>query len=117
IKYIYPDAEKQTSSYATLIHHNNLYIGTSNGVYYNPIHNINQDLSLSKHAFKEVKNTAGQVWSLKQSMTKYSLAMKMVPTSSGMKMLSSFILRLQPGCSKHCHQIHPALLSRELTRV
>lgn len=64
IKYIYPDKEKQTSSYSTLVNQGKLYVGTSNGIYVNPIEpNIN-DFSLLRHSFTEVKNLRGQTWSL-----------------------------------------------------
>ncbi|TZF86009.1 transcriptional regulator (plasmid) [Pedobacter sp. BS3] len=66
IKYIYPDKDKQTSSYATLIYNNVLYIGTSNGVFYTALQANNKDLSYSKNPFNEFANTAGQVWSLRE---------------------------------------------------
>jgi len=66
IKYIYPDKEKQTSSYSAIINNKTLYIGTSNGIYSNLLTAGNPDLSYSKRAFKEIKNTSGQVWSLRE---------------------------------------------------
>lgn len=66
IKYIFPDKAKQLSSYSSLIYKNKLYVGTSNGVLYNDLTKYNSDLSYSKQNFKEVANTAGQVWSLKE---------------------------------------------------
>lgn len=66
IKFIYPDKNKQVSSYSTLIHDNTLYVGTSNGVFYNTLKTGNTDLSYSKQIFNEVTNTAGQVWSLRK---------------------------------------------------
>lgn len=64
IKYIYPDRAKQTSSYFSLIDGNQLYVGTSNGVYNTPIQPHLSDLSYTKHLFKEVAGTSGQVWEL-----------------------------------------------------
>jgi ligand-binding sensor domain-containing protein/DNA-binding CsgD family transcriptional regulator len=66
IKYIYPDKEKQISSYATLIHHNKLYIGSSNGVYTNDLSQSNSDFSYTKQNFSEISNTSGQIWSLRE---------------------------------------------------
>jgi len=66
IKYIYPDKDKQTSSYTTLIYNNILYIGTSNGVFYTTLQTNGKDLSFSKNPFSEFSNTAGQVWSLRE---------------------------------------------------
>ncbi len=64
IKYIYPDKDKQTSAYSTLIHHNKLYVGTSNGVFYNYLNSKASDLSYSRKDFKEINQTAGQIWNL-----------------------------------------------------
>ena len=62
IKYIYPDKDKQTSGYVSLINKNKLYIGSSNGVYATPITPNVPDLSYSKNYFREIENTSGQVW-------------------------------------------------------
>lgn len=64
IKHIYPDKNKQVSSYASRIFDNKLYIGTSNGLLAADV-NINQaDISNSQATFKEVSNTKGQTWGL-----------------------------------------------------
>ncbi|RZL40742.1 MAG: transcriptional regulator, partial [Pedobacter sp.] len=64
IKHIYPDKNKQVSSYASRIFDNKLYIGTSNGVLAADV-NVNQgDISNSQANFKEVANTKGQTWGL-----------------------------------------------------
>ncbi len=64
IKHIYPDKNKQISSYASRIFENKLYIGTSNGLFSAPV-NLNQsDISNSKANFSEVGNTKGQTWGL-----------------------------------------------------
>ncbi|WP_199117639.1 triple tyrosine motif-containing protein [Pedobacter sp. ASV28] len=64
IKYVYPDKAKQTSSYFSLIDQDQLYVGTSNGVYRTPLQSNVRDLSYSRNFFKEVENTNGQVWEL-----------------------------------------------------
>ena len=64
VKYIYPDKGKQTSGYSTQILQNNLYIGTSNGLYYSPLQNGLKDISYSNNNFYEINNTKGQVWNL-----------------------------------------------------
>ncbi|RZK41913.1 MAG: transcriptional regulator [Pedobacter sp.] len=64
IKHIYPDKNKQISSYASRIYNGKLYIGTSNAVFSVPV-NLNQnDLSNSKSTFSEVSNSKGQTWGL-----------------------------------------------------
>jgi ligand-binding sensor domain-containing protein len=64
IKNIFPDRNKQVTSYAFKIYDQSLYIGTSNGLYASALAAGSQDLSFARSAFKEVKNTKGQVWSL-----------------------------------------------------
>lgn len=49
--------------YAISVFNNELYIGTSNGLYYAPLEN-KEDLSFSKADFKSVQNCAGQTWNL-----------------------------------------------------
>ena len=66
IKYIQPNKTNPTSSYAIRLFHNQLYIGTSNGLYTTPIDNNLSDISLSKAEFTEVSHTAGQVWTLSE---------------------------------------------------
>ncbi|WP_199140731.1 triple tyrosine motif-containing protein [Pedobacter sp. ASV12] len=66
IKHIYPDKNKQVSSYASRIFDNKLYIGTSNGLFAAPIEAKQQDLSESHAQFKEVSNTKGQTWGLSE---------------------------------------------------
>ncbi len=64
IKQIYPDANKQSSTYAVRVFNNKLYIGTSDAVFALPIAASVKDLSYSNGNFVEVQNTKGQVWSL-----------------------------------------------------
>lgn len=64
VKHIYPDRNKQITSYAISIFNNKLYVGASNGLYASPIDFNEADLSLSKGAFTEIKNATGQIWNL-----------------------------------------------------
>ncbi|WP_026899291.1 triple tyrosine motif-containing protein [Daejeonella oryzae] len=65
IKQIYPDNNKQVTSYAMRIFNQKLYIGTSNGLFRStPLSATEKDISLSNGTFSEVKNTKGQVWGL-----------------------------------------------------
>ncbi len=63
VKLILPDYENEGSGYASIIHNNELFVGTSNGLYSVPLYN-QPDLSFVKGAFKAVQNTNGQVWNL-----------------------------------------------------
>jgi ligand-binding sensor domain-containing protein/DNA-binding CsgD family transcriptional regulator len=64
VKYIYPDDAKQTSSYATAILNNQLFVGTSVGVFKTNINENLKDLSFSKNTFTAVDGSQGQVWNL-----------------------------------------------------
>ena len=66
IKNISPDRNKQITSYAFGKINQNIYIGTSNGLYTSKINTSASDLSMSTSAFEEVKNTKGQVWGLRE---------------------------------------------------
>jgi len=66
VKSISPDRNKQVTSYAFRKVNQNIYIGTSNGLYTSKINQNAQDLSLSAANFEEVKNTKGQVWGLNE---------------------------------------------------
>jgi ligand-binding sensor domain-containing protein len=69
IKNIFPDRSKQVTSYAFRIFDQSLYIGTSNGLYATPLGPGGPDLSFTRSAFYEVKNTKGQVWNLDEINT------------------------------------------------
>ena len=62
IKQINPAAQNG-SGYASIINDNQLYIGTSNGLYGVPLQPVT-DLSFSKGDFFSVANTKGQTWGL-----------------------------------------------------
>jgi ligand-binding sensor domain-containing protein/DNA-binding CsgD family transcriptional regulator len=64
IKYILPNKTTSISSYAIRHLHQQLYIGTSNGLYVTPIESSGSDLSLGSSAFRQVPHTEGQVWHL-----------------------------------------------------
>lgn len=64
IKQIYPDFNKQLSTYAVKVFNKALYIGTSNAVFSLPLNDTINDLSFSNGTFTEVPNTKGQVWNL-----------------------------------------------------
>ncbi|HEY0895149.1 MAG TPA: triple tyrosine motif-containing protein, partial [Sphingobacteriaceae bacterium] len=67
IKSIFPDKDKQATSYAIRLFRNRLYIGTSNGLFHSsPLSSREGDISLSPGSFTEVKNTRGQVWGLEE---------------------------------------------------
>ncbi len=65
IKHVYPEFQNEGSGYASYIHKNELYIGTSNGLYKVPLYN-ETDLSYIKGNFTPVNNTKGQVWNLSE---------------------------------------------------
>ena len=64
VKNIFPDRNKQITSYAFRKFNQSIYIGTSNGLYRAKMSSDIQDLSYSPANFEEVKNTKGQVWGL-----------------------------------------------------
>ena len=63
IKHITPDRQNSAAAYASIIYNNQLYIGTSNGLYSAPL-TPSKDLSFVKSHFTPVANTRGQVWNL-----------------------------------------------------
>jgi len=65
IKHIYPEYLNEGSGYASFIHNNELYIGTSNGLYKAPLYNV-KDLSYIKADFTPIQNSKGQVWNLSE---------------------------------------------------
>jgi ligand-binding sensor domain-containing protein/DNA-binding CsgD family transcriptional regulator len=62
IKHINP-LYQDASAYATIIHQNKLYVGTSSGLFSVPLSQT-ADLSFNRGAFTPVANTTGQVWNL-----------------------------------------------------
>ncbi|RZK81156.1 MAG: transcriptional regulator [Pedobacter sp.] len=74
VKSIFPDKNKQITSYAIRNFKDVLYIGTSNGLYATSLERGISDLSLSKGSFDEVTNSKGQVWSLSEINNKLLMA-------------------------------------------
>ena len=66
VKNIYPDRNKQVTSYAFRKYDQSIYIGTSNGLYVSKLSPKTSDLSYSRSNFMEVANTKGQVWGLNE---------------------------------------------------
>ncbi len=64
LKYIFPDKENQTTGYTFKIFNQQLYIGTSNGLFKTQLENSISDFSYSKGSFNQINNTNGQVWTL-----------------------------------------------------
>ncbi|TDO21358.1 triple tyrosine motif-containing protein [Pedobacter duraquae] len=64
VKNIFPDRNKQTTSYTFRKFGQQFYVGTSNGLYTTPLELGAPDLSFSSTNFTEVKDTKGQVWNL-----------------------------------------------------
>jgi len=62
IKQIDP-SQQQASGYTALIFNNNLFFGTTNGLYGIPLQQV-EDLSFNKDQFYHVNNTNGQNWGL-----------------------------------------------------
>lgn len=62
LKKIAPNPLNKYSGYASIIYHNELYLGTSAGAFKASLSNL-KDISLVRADFIEVKNTRGQVWS------------------------------------------------------
>ena len=71
IKQIHP-SQQQASGYTALIYNNNLFFGTTNGLYGIPLQRI-EDLSFNKDKFYLVNNTNGQNWGLAEINNKLLL--------------------------------------------
>ena len=65
VKHIYPDYPNEGSGYAACIFNNQLFLGTSNGLYKTSLYK-ERDLSYVKGDFSLVNNTQGQVWNLSE---------------------------------------------------
>ncbi|SJZ97900.1 ligand-binding sensor domain-containing protein [Sediminibacterium ginsengisoli] len=63
IKHIFPDDQEHSAGYVSLVYKNDLYIGTSNGLYKAPLTG-GKDISLSKSRFTLIPHSQGQVWNL-----------------------------------------------------
>src|SRR5258705_5056076 len=65
IRHIYPDYQGHSGGKSVAIFNNNLYIGTSNGLYRAPV-NDQTDMGYIRSNFEPVPNTKGQVWNLSE---------------------------------------------------
>lgn len=63
IKHIYPETQNIGSGYSSLFFKNQLYLGTSNGLYKVTLDN-SQNLSFTKSKLEPISNTEGEVWNL-----------------------------------------------------
>lgn len=63
IQHIYPETQNIGSGYSTLVFKNQLYFGTSNGLYRLMLDN-SENLSFIKTRLEPVMNTEGEVWNL-----------------------------------------------------
>lgn len=64
IKHIYPEKQNIGSGYSALLFQNQLYLGTSNGLYKVITLDNPQNLSIIKSKLEPVQNTEGEVWNL-----------------------------------------------------
>ncbi|PUZ27052.1 ligand-binding sensor domain-containing protein [Chitinophaga costaii] len=64
VKHIYPDRDNQLTTYTARVLDNNLYIGTSNGLFATALHAVDTDLSTEKGVFTEIAHTKGKAWGL-----------------------------------------------------
>jgi len=63
IKQIYPDKKNLLTTYAVQVFDNQLFIGTSDGLYSTPLDDA-PDFSFARNRFRMVENSKGQVWRL-----------------------------------------------------
>lgn len=66
IKEIQPDPSKRVSGYSSLIYRDQLYLGTSDGLYKFSISSQHADKSLTKGEFSLIKGSEGQVWKVQE---------------------------------------------------
>jgi ligand-binding sensor domain-containing protein/DNA-binding CsgD family transcriptional regulator len=65
IKRVFPDPQNKYTGYTSIIYNNQLFIGTSAGLFQAPLYPA-RDLSFVKAQFSLVNNTRGQVWNLSE---------------------------------------------------
>lgn len=66
IKEIQPDPSKRVSGYTSIIHQNQLYLGTSDGLYKFSMLSNERDMSLTKGEFSLISGSEGQVWKIQE---------------------------------------------------
>ena len=65
LQLINPAPKTRLAGYTAGIFKHNLYIGTSDGIYYTPLEQAGvQDISFLQGQFKKLANTSGQVWNI-----------------------------------------------------
>lgn len=62
VKFIRPNKTYELSGYATMVHNNQLYLGTSYGAYSVPLTNTDTDLAFLQAGFQYVKGSDGLVY-------------------------------------------------------
>ena len=65
IKHIYPEDLNEGAGYTSIVFKNDLYIGTSNGLYKIPISN-NKDISFTHGNFEAIPASKGSTWGLSE---------------------------------------------------
>lgn len=65
VKQILPDNKRYLTTYTATVFDKQLYIGTSDGVFSTPLDG-QQDFSFLESRFRQIDNSAGQVWSIAQ---------------------------------------------------
>ncbi|SFU18674.1 Y_Y_Y domain-containing protein [Algoriphagus locisalis] len=66
IKEIQPDPSKGVSGYSSLIHRDQLYLGTSDGLYKFSMSSKESDMSLTQGEFSLIPGSEGQVWNIQE---------------------------------------------------
>lgn len=64
VRNIYPQKQSPTATYATVLAHNTLYLGSSDGLYASPVDREANDISYASQGFRRLLGTNGQVWNL-----------------------------------------------------
>jgi ligand-binding sensor domain-containing protein/DNA-binding CsgD family transcriptional regulator len=65
IKHIYPEKLNEGLGYTSIVYNNELYVGTSNGLYSHPV-TEKEDLSFLTGDFKSIPGTKGSTWGLSE---------------------------------------------------
>ena len=66
IKNIFPESPDRNSGHTSVIHNNQLYLGTASGLYKVKLSATDSDLSYTIGSFALVENTKGQVWNVSE---------------------------------------------------
>lgn len=74
IKFIRPNPDDDVAGFSTILHENQLLIGSSDGAYKVTITDENKDLGFSKGSFSRVEKSEGQVWRIEEVNGKILMA-------------------------------------------